>query len=321
MATPVLDQNRAYRKGLILGFTMAEISILIIFCLLLATSFLIQEKNKIIQEKNKIISKLSHENNELNQVKIKLDAFKKSSTSQMEFDDLFQELTRSKAQAEKVKKLQDELSKRLTEVKELEAILQTNTSNKSIKEIMSELVADAQYTKEIKESLNNRTLKDHSAKEIAQIINSSGKLAEVVTEKMKAIVEVERLKGQLANAQTKLERLGKGTEMPACWADSQTGKPQYIFTINLTSNGLIIHNEQVQSRVNDQKLLPINTIHFDQNMNQKDFLSQTSPLYQWSKQNNCRFFVIAKDDTSSDQKNTYKAMLRSIESHFYKLVQ
>ena len=72
MATPVLDQNRAYRKGLILGFTMAEISILIIFCLLLATSFLIQEKNKIIQEKNKIISKLSHENNELNQVKIKL---------------------------------------------------------------------------------------------------------------------------------------------------------------------------------------------------------------------------------------------------------
>lgn len=71
MATPVLDQNRAYRKGLILGFTMAEISILIIFCLLLATSFLIQEKNKII-------SKLSHENNELNQVKIKLDALKKA---------------------------------------------------------------------------------------------------------------------------------------------------------------------------------------------------------------------------------------------------
>lgn len=242
----------------------------------------------------------------------------------MEFDDLFQELTRSKAQAEKVKKLQDELSKRLTEVKELEVIkstIQTNTSNKSIKEIMSELVADAQYTKEIKESLNNTTLKDHSAKEIAQIINSSGKLAEVVTEKMKAVVEVERLKGQLANAQTKLERLGKGTEMPACWADSKTGKPQYIFTINLTSNGLIIHNEQVQSRVNDQKLLPINTIHFDQNMNQQDFLSQTSPLYQWSKQNNCRFFVIAKDDTPSDQKNTYKAMLRSIESHFYKLVQ
>ena len=317
MATPVLDQNRAYRKGLILGFTMAEISILIIFCLLLATSFLIQKKNKI----NDI---LSHENKELNQVKIKLDSLKKSATSQMEFDDLFQELTRSKAQAEKVKKLQEELSKRLTEVKELEAIkstLQTNTSNKSIKEIMSELVADAQYTKEIKESLNNTALKDHSAKEIAQIINSSGKLTDIVTEKMRAVVEVERLKGQLANAQIKLERLGKGTEMPACWADSKTGKPQYIFTIDLTSNGLIIHNEQVPSRINDQKLLPINTIHFDQNLSQQDFLAQTNPLYQWSKQNNCRFFVIAKDDTPSDQKNTYKAMLRSIESHFYKLVQ
>lgn len=317
MATPVIDQNRAYRKGLILGFTMAEISILIIFCLLLATSFLIQKKNEII-------SKLSQENNELNQVKVKLDELKKNSTSQMEFDELFQELARSKAQAEKINKLQADLESRLAEVEELKVIkstLENNAPNKSIKEIISELALDAQYSKEIKESLNNTSLKDHSSKEIAEIINSSGKLPEVVTEKMNALVEIERLKGQLANAQTKLGRLGKGTEMPACWADSKTGKPQYIFTIDLTSNGLIIHNEQVPSRINDQKLLPINTIHFDQNLSQQDFLAQTSPLYQWSKQNNCRFFVIAKDDTPSDQKNTYKTMLRSIESHFYKLVQ
>jgi predicted transcriptional regulator len=317
MVTPVLDQNRAYRKGIILGFTMAEISVLIIFCLLLATSFLIQKKKDII-------SKLTHENNELNQVKVKLDELKKNSTSQMEFDDLFQELTRSKAQAEKINKLQADLDKRLTEVKELAVIknkLQTNTSNKSIKEIISELVSDAQYAKEIQDSLKNTSLKDHSAKEIAQIINSSGKFAEVVTEKMNALVEVERLKGQLANAQIKLKRLGKGTEMPPCWADSTTGKLEYIFKIDLTPNGFIIHNEQVQNRINDQKLLPINMIQFDRNLSQQNFLSQTLPLNQWSRQNNCRFFVKVKDETPADQKNTYKAMLRTLESHFYKLEQ
>lgn len=317
MATPVLDQNRAYRKGLILGFTMAEISILIIFCLLLATSFLIQKKTKIIDT-------LQQENNKLNQVKVKLDEWTKNSSSQMKFDDLFQELVRSKSQAEKINKLQADLEKRLSEVDELKVIkstLENNASNKSIKETFSELVADAQYTKELKESLNNTFIKDHSAKEIAEIINSSGKLTEVVTEKMNALVEIERLKGQLANVHTKLEAFGKGADWPACWADSTTGKPEYIFEIDLTSSGLVIHDRHVPSRVNDQKSLPISTINFDKNLTQRDFLAQTLPLFQWSKQHNCRFYVIAKDDTPSDQKNTYKAMLRSIESHFYKLAQ
>lgn len=317
MSTPVLDQNRAYRKGLILGFTMAEISILIIFCLLLATSFLIQEKNSTI-------SKLLHENDGLTQVKEKLDELKKSSTSQMEFDDLFQELTQSKAQAEEIKKLQADLESRLHEHKELELVkstLQSNNPDKPIEEIISELLADAQYTNEIKNHLSNPSQKKLSGEQIAQTINSSGKLSDVVTEKMNALVEVERLKGQLANSQTKLERLGKGTEMPACWADPKTGKPEYIFKIDLTSNGLIIHDQHLQNRINAQKLLPLNMIHFERNLSARDFLAQTRPLAQWSIQHNCRFFVIAKDKTPADQKNTYKAMLRTLESHFYKLEQ
>ena len=317
MATPVLDQNRAYRKGVILGFTMAEISILIIFCLLLATSFLIQEKNDVI-------SKVSHENNELNQVKSKLDELRQNSTSQMEFDDLFQELTHSKAQKEKMKQLQADLDKRLQGLKELEAVtskLQSNNADKPIEEIFSELVTDAQYTKEIKNNLKNPSQKNLSGEQIAQTINSVGKLTEVVAEKMNALVEVERLKGQLANSQTKLERLGKGTEMPACWADAKTGKPEYIFKIDLTSNGLIIHDQHLQNRINDQKLLPANMIHFDKSLSPRDFLAQTRPLAQWSIQHNCRFFVKAKDETPANQKNTYKAMLRTLESHFYKLEQ
>jgi hypothetical protein len=317
MTTPVLDQNRAYRKGLILGFTMAEISILIIFCLLLATSFLMQEKNDVI-------SKLSHENNELTQVKSKLNELKKNATSQMEFDDLFQELTRSKAQKEKTKQLQADLDKRLQGLKELEAVtskLQSNNADKPIEEIFSELVSNAQYAQEIKNGLNNPSQQKLSAEQIAQTINSSGKLSDVVTEKMNALVEVERLKGQLANSQTKLERLGKGTEMPACWADAKTGKPEYIFKIDLTSNGLIIHDQHLQNRINDQKLLPLDMIHFERNLSSRDFLAQTRSLAQWSIQHNCRFFVKAKDETPANQKNTYKALLRTLESHFYKLEQ
>jgi len=313
MATPVLDQNRAYRKGVILGFTMAEISILIIFCLLLATSFLIEEKNDVI-------SKVSHENNELSQVKSRLDELRKNSTSQIEFDDLFQELTRSKAQAEEINALKADLNKRLHELQELD-VLKSNNADKPIEEIFSELVSDAQYTKEIKKNLNNSTQKNLSGEQIAQTINSSGKLTEVVTEKMNALVEIERLKGQLANSQTKLERLGKGTEMPACWADAKTGKPEYIFKIELTSNGLIIQDQHLQSRINDQKLLPVNMIHFEKSLSPRDFLAQTRPLSQWSIQHNCRFFVKAKDEPPVNQKNTYKAMLRTLESHFYKLEQ
>ncbi|QLZ68965.1 hypothetical protein FOLKNPGA_01745 [Legionella sp. PC1000] len=315
MSTQVLDQNRAYRKGLILGFTMAEISILIIFCLLLATSFLIQRKDQQI-------AKYVEENKQLTEVKKILKNLNRNSMNQKKFDDFFQELKRLDEKTQNIEQLQQQLKKSREDTKLVHKITQIlsseNTTNESIEKTISRIAKEAEFTKQLKNAIKNTTLQESSPQIIAKILNTTGDIKKETAEKIEAITEVERLKGQLANAQNKLERLGKGTEMPACWADPKNGKPEYIFKVDLTSNGLVIHNQNLPNRVADQNLLPLNTIQFDQILSQNNFLTQTFPIYQWSIKHNCRFFVIVNDSTESNQKNAYKAMLYTLESHFYK---
>ena len=50
----------------------------------------------------------------------------------------------------------------------------------------------------------------------------------------------------------------------------------------------------------------------------QQFLDQTKPVYDWSVDEECRFFVRAFDMTAADQKELYKDRMRTLESHFYK---
>lgn len=315
MSTLVRDQNRSYRKGLILGFTMAEISILIIFCLLLATSFIVQKKE---QEMAKIVA----ENNKLQEVKRALKKLGLNSISQHKFDEFFQELKRVDEKNQIIEKLEEQLDKSKNDSKRLERIIQIlpaqKTANETLEKTLGQIIKESEFTKQLKGALKDINLQESSPQIMAEILNSTGNIKNVMSEKIEALIEAERLKGQLANAQSKLEKLGKGTEMPACWADPKTGKTEYIFKIDLMSNGLSIHNQNLPKRENEQKLLPINSIQFDQVLNQNAFLTQTFPLSQWSIKHNCRFFVLVNDRTEPNQKNIYKTMLRSLESHFYK---
>ena len=134
-------------------------------------------------------------------------------------------------------------------------------------------------------------------------------------------MEKGRLEGQLKNAQRTLERLGKGngTEKPACWADPVTGRPEYIFRVDLTSGGLIIHDQKIAHRSEEQALLPVSGITFDGELPPDVFRAQTGALATWSKERECRFFVMVKDLTQPTEKDAYKRMLKTLEEHFYKL--
>ena len=55
-------------------------------------------------------------------------------------------------------------------------------------------------------------------------------------------------------------------------------------------------------------------------MDSREFLTSTRPLFEWSKEKECRFFVRVYDLTKLDEKAIYKNRLRDVESHFYKLI-
>lgn len=291
MSTPVDDQNKSYRRGLVLGLTMAEIAILIIFCLLLASAFLMQEKERRAQQ-------LRVKNQELAQVQQMVDRILERNGNPEKFDELFRELRRVAEETVKAEDVKAELDK--------------------LKEETKDMAADAAFAKEVKESLKDTPYQDKSPAALADALKASGNAGELAAQKKEAEIEAERLKGQLANAQKTLAKYGKGGELPACWADADTGKTEYIFSIQLTSSGLIIHDRRLPKWAEQQARLPLGGIAFDKTLSQSQFLAQTGPLFRWGEEHNCRFVVIAYDRTGEQEKVTYKNMLRTLEGHFYK---
>jgi hypothetical protein len=124
------------------------------------------------------------------------------------------------------------------------------------------------------------------------------------------------LQGQVANIQKKLEGYGKGTEKPACWA-TQEGRSEYIFTIDLTSTGFIVHDNALPHRADEQRKLPLEAFKYDTEAFAPAFRAMSTPLRDWSDQNNCRFFVRVIDLTRADEKQIYKRQLRTVGEYFY----
>ena len=119
--------------------------------------------------------------------------------------------------------------------------------------------------------------------------------------------------GQIA----KMKRtLGKGTEKPACWADEKTGKSKYIYNAGLTSRGIVIRHSATPPWAKARKL-PINSIPYEKTMNPRKFRLAANPMFEWSEENECRFFVRAYDLTGPAEKMIYKRHMRFLQTRFY----
>jgi hypothetical protein len=289
MSTPILDQKKAYRRGLLLGFTMAEVTIMVLFCLLLASALVFEEKlNELARANDKLA--------ELSEVRDTVSALAAKYGESGKIDDIFTELRFVKRENTELKQRAAENEAALIEVK-----------------------ANAELLREIKVSLQSVKDSQPNAAEVGAIVKAGLAKGEKAIQCERDAIEKNRLEGQLASAQATLTRLGKGTEMPACWANPKTGRPEYIFSIDLTSTGLVIHDERLEHRQAEQSLLPLSEIGFDTEVSPDAFRIQTGALWLWSKEHQCRFFVMVRDKTQPTEKDTYKRLLRTLEDHFYKL--
>jgi hypothetical protein len=289
MSTPILDQKKAYRRGLLLGFTMAEVTIMVLFCLLLASALVFEEKlNELARANDKLA--------ELSEVRDTVSALAAKYGESGKIDDIFTELRFVKRENTELKQRAAENEAALIEVK-----------------------ANAELLREIKVSLQSVKDSQPNAAEVGAIVKAGLAKGEKAIQCERDAIEKNRLEGQLASAQATLTRLGKGTEMPACWANPKTGRPEYIFSIDLTSTGLVIHDERLEHRQAEQSLLPLSEIGFDTEVSPDAFRIQTGALWLWSKEHQCRFFVMVRDKTQPTEKDTYKKLLRTLEDHFYKL--
>jgi hypothetical protein len=128
----------------------------------------------------------------------------------------------------------------------------------------------------------------------------------------------EQVQAWLQNQENKTKGIGGGADYPPCWFRDGTGKPDYIFNVTLTSSGLLIHKNELPEHAKDAAQLPLGQITLDRQITDDTFVEQTNGVFDYSRENNCRFYVQVFDLTGSDEKDIYKRHLQAVESHFYK---
>jgi uncharacterized protein (DUF3084 family) len=177
MATP---DERSYRRGLILGFTMAEVMILVLFALLLVWMVGLRDQRNATGEFKTQMEKLTKENADFQFKSAELLEVKKALASQPNaphnIDDLFRELTLAK---QETARLQEQLRSRDLVSETLGAlgysIRDEQSATQSIKEMKSKL--------EIANSVL-RAAKAHSKNAAAgdDVIAELGSLAQIERE-------------------------------------------------------------------------------------------------------------------------------------------
>ena len=331
----VAPDERSYRRGLILGLTMAEVMVLILFALLLVWMVGIRSRKNETAELKTKLERLRGENAALQFKAAELLEVKKALSSQPDtphnIDDLFRELTLAK---EESARLQEQLRSRDAVAQALSAlgypIRDEQSATKSIKEIKSKLEIANSVLRTAKAHSKNAAADDEviatlgSLAQIERELSSKGKdMSSVASECSNALnretecdTRLNTLSGRLANAEQQLASSSRGTEKPACWAD-QTGKPEYIFDIALNSRSIVIRDNALPNRRSEEAALPLENITFGSELKPDIFRSQTSALFDWSEKEKCRFFVRVFDLTAPFEKDIYKRQLRTVGEHFY----
>lgn len=338
------EQKRAFPQGLVLGLTMAETAILIIFVLLLALTVLLGRETDRRQA-------VEQELEQLREIQLTL---KQRDMSVAEVSDLIETATIDQADAEHwrelVRSLNDSVADPspeaiISQLNDARSVLAREDTNNALDELLasanlqastetlnglaSVLQAGSEYgmapddmrdaiqtrhkLNKVLEEDDGKTVSTHRLEDLVRNGERWRDLAAKVGEDPEA--ELERLIARIAEIESKLG--GTGTDHPSCWYD-EDNTVAYLFDVALTDDGFLLQPAHAPDHHENRKSLPLDDVAIGKNINPNQFLIQTRPVFQWSVDNGCRFFVRAFDLTAPEQKELYKTRMRTLESRFYK---
>lgn len=124
-------------------------------------------------------------------------------------------------------------------------------------------------------------------------------------------------RGQIAALRDQLQRDGLGGVLPSCWTTPE-GRIDYLFDIVLASEGIRVRESFPASRRSERERLPLDSVVTGRVYSQPEFQALTRPLFEWSVARECRFYVTVFDATKGHEKERYKSLLTTVEGHFYK---
>jgi cell shape-determining protein MreC len=324
MASRIRD-DRFYRRGMVLGLTLAEVMLLLLFILLLALSALFERELQVTES---LRQELANRTSQIQLIIDKLEKLAKTDNADQSFEDTFRELIVASGENVNLKKqvaaLTEDKQKLSQENERLkQAVADIHDIQETLRQSLGKNVSTKQMAEALAEAQQNG--------EIAQAVEEAGlpKNPEGLRETLKNLAAAQDELHGLAQANKELKdqvgyfkRLsgGKSNEMPPCWIHPETKRSEYIFDVVLGSDGLIVYDRDLPHRRAERAELPLSKIIYEQPLLPEEFLASTRALFELSEERECRFYVRVFDRTSATEKAIYKQRLDTVEGHFYKRV-
>jgi len=258
--TAVQDQEKGYRRGLVLGLTMAEIFLLVVFVLLLVLGTLFTRQTKEVDQIRKRITELEH---------VKTEIRSMAQATGLSPGQIITELAQAEQNRKRLAKAEQELNRLKILEQTLDESRPKGSENQPLPETFRELVLlrDAVIQSGLDaspEALKQALAEGEAAKEA--LSNTDDKdFATLVTENTRLARKIQNFKSQMANLRRQANRGGHGLDHPPCWANND-GKAEYIFDVALTSQGLIVRERNLPHRKADRAELPLDGVALDKGM-------------------------------------------------------
>ena len=328
MARSYENFDRPYRRGLVLGLSLAELFLILIFLLLLIGFGLNQVKEKENKELTKENQALTEKLNELTD---QLDAIYETVGSKISLED-FTTLVKSAGERQRLinenNELRDNLAdaqKKLDEIKELTKILEEN--NVTPEQLGDLIEAEEGLVEALADIKQLQT----------QINQQNDKINELEIEVATKDAENEILDAQVAklekgladsNEQVQILAEAKGID-PPCWFRQRPGStetkklrpiPVKLFDIQIRDNGLIVRPKDNSAYANiavdygnTEALTNLTSMPYGTLLSKRQFLSEFGWIRVAGKQGEvqsypCMFMVDLFDGTSAGNKSGYKRL-------------
>jgi hypothetical protein len=311
-----VSDEREHRRGLVLGLTLAEVLLLLMFLLLLALGSQV--------EHYKLESETSRHDLEIvtaamDSLKPLQEALAKGDSGISSVNELIQRLVR-------VQKLESNLA----QLKEDNASLATQAAviktlgpdpTKKLQEVAVALDRASQLDPNNPPALMKRALEViarlGTSTQPEQVKPLSEMMADATLKQRNELLEADREKIKLER--DNLMHSGNGLTYPSCWV-AQNGQTEYIFDVTTKDGGLIVKDVAPGSRSGDPAIKYIDALQKGVLISERTFNDATNRLFAYSKQQNCRFYAILRDDTGRESKERYKQLRAIVENHFYIMI-
>jgi hypothetical protein len=305
--------DKQFRRGVVLGLTMAEALLLLIFLLMLILGVRLKTQSTHIADLEKqrdearstlvamqpVFDKLAKSE--------KFDITKDYVRMQQQLADANARLKDAALSVDLVHQVASLAPADATPEEMTKALLNEAAIGRQVLDAAQRFAPDLPPEQAVAALVNAAT--------IGQSLKGGGTPDELLAAAGTCKADLQSCKNQTTYLNTRLNANTGGFDLPPCWVDTK-GKIQYIFDASLTDDGIYVENKTVAGREEDQEKLPLARAVYGEPLGPGDFASAFSPLLRWSNEHGCRFYVRLYDDMRDSDRAAYKELRGTVEGYF-----